>query len=585
MTDENELEPAPEGDESAHRACPSCGAPLGELDTFCPECHKSVETFFAPRPTGMFEGNRRGIAIMAAVVLGLTLLCFLAFTMIVERTRSSISEPLREPPPPVTEPQPDPLDLAMDPLVSETNVVAEPVVVVVEEEPKRDPAPSQGRAEAQRRYEKGLALEKQAVALTRDPDGALHFIKNALREYRAAASQGHADALFRMAEIHAKGIFMPANPERAVEYYLDAARGGVRRAKDATAALFVDGLVSAEDCPDCMAWLLSGADRGAADPVYALGKAHIQGELVPKDYKKALYYLRKAAQAGRADAMNDLAYLLLSNEDGLRDLPKAHSFFLRGASGGKPEGLTAFYGWLRQQIVKDLDARQPMRGPGDMMVLRKSTGLVVRGEVKSVGKKRVTVTQKGSPTELDFEDIDVNSRTMLDPKFRELVAGLRLHESLAALAEGRVDPLQPAEGRADIQRANGLALKNGSYGVRDYPAAFVWLRSAANQDDVAAMYYLGEMYYRGYGTDRNLSLALAWMERAKSGGYAPATAFIRRHWEKQDKYAQMQRIARDALAVERARHARALEGIGSEPAYNVFFNIRTGAVPPGSAAP
>ncbi len=47
----------------------------------------------------------------------------------------------------------------------------------------------------------------------------------------------------------------------------------------------------------------------------------------------------------------------------------------------------------------------------------------------------------------------------------------------------------------------------------------------------------------------------------------------------------MQKIARDALLVERARNARDLERIGNEPAYNVFFNIKqdVDVVDPGAA--
>ena len=99
MSDTDEIPSPPPAHQSSHRKCPSCGADLDELHTFCPDCGKSVETFFAPRPTGAFQGKGRGIVIASVVVLVLTGICLLLFGLIVDRTRGSLGESLETPPP------------------------------------------------------------------------------------------------------------------------------------------------------------------------------------------------------------------------------------------------------------------------------------------------------------------------------------------------------------------------------------------------------------------------------------------------------------------------------------------------------
>ena len=83
MSDTDEIPSPPPAHQTSHRNCPSCGADLDELQTLCPDCGKSVETFFAPRPTGVFQGKGRGIAVVSVVVLVLTGICLLVFSLIV----------------------------------------------------------------------------------------------------------------------------------------------------------------------------------------------------------------------------------------------------------------------------------------------------------------------------------------------------------------------------------------------------------------------------------------------------------------------------------------------------------------------
>lgn len=64
------------------------------------------------------------------------------------------------------------------------------------------------------------------------------------------------------------------------------------------------------------------------------------------------------------------------------------------------------------------------------------------------------------------------------------------------------------------------------YGKGDYKSAHtVWL-PIAQKGDSSAQYYLGQMYLKGQGTNKDVKLAYAWLTVASKGGMDLATDLL-----------------------------------------------------------
>lgn len=79
------------------------------------------------------------------------------------------------------------------------------------------------------------------------------------------------------------------------------------------------------------------------------------------------------------------------------------------------------------------------------------------------------------------------------------------------------------QGEVASEAMLGLMYLNGYGGVdKDYALAEMWLRKAANQDEPVSQNYLGWMYANGLGMVEDKVQALKWMELAVSGSEGDA---------------------------------------------------------------
>ena len=81
---------------------------------------------------------------------------------------------------------------------------------------------------------------------------------------------------------------------------------------------------------------------------------------------------------------------------------------------------------------------------------------------------------------------------------------------------------------ATINQAATLELR--TYGMtvifyyikKDYAKAFDWFKKMANRGQSDGQYKIGEMYYEGLGTEKNLMQAAMWYMKAAESGYTKA---------------------------------------------------------------
>jgi TPR repeat protein len=65
---------------------------------------------------------------------------------------------------------------------------------------------------------------------------------------------------------------------------------------------------------------------------------------------------------------------------------------------------------------------------------------------------------------------------------------------------------------------------NGEGVARDYAAAMLWARRAADQDHAVGEHYLGELFRSGCGVPKDLRTAASWFARSAGHGFEEANA-------------------------------------------------------------
>ena len=96
-----------------------------------------------------------------------------------------------------------------------------------------------------------------------------------------------------------------------------------------------------------------------------------------------------------------------------------------------------------------------------------------------------------------------------DKRIQEQVANVQFRE-----------PLRPATEAVASRQCRRTALDEDSKQVRAY------CQQAAQKGDLAAQYYVGWMYYAGYGVEQNEELALQWFVKAAQQGNATAQYYV-----------------------------------------------------------
>jgi TPR repeat protein len=115
--------------------------------------------------------------------------------------------------------------------------------------------------------------------------------------YRKAASQGNAEAQFRLGFSYDIGKGIPEDHTEAVKWYRKGADQGNADAEHYLALSYECGCGIAMDKVLAVKWLRKAADQGDARAQHDLGVFYELGKGVPKDTVEAAKWYQKAANA------------------------------------------------------------------------------------------------------------------------------------------------------------------------------------------------------------------------------------------------------------------------------------------------
>jgi len=129
--------------------------------------------------------------------------------------------------------------------------------------------------------------------------------EGAVREWRPAAEQGDADAMFNLAQAYKMGRGVSVDLDKAENLYGKAAAKGHVQAADTYGLL----LFQRGDREKSIPYIKGAAAHGDPRAQYILGIAHFNGDLVSKDWVRAYALVSLANQAGLAQAANALVQM------------------------------------------------------------------------------------------------------------------------------------------------------------------------------------------------------------------------------------------------------------------------------------
>ncbi len=272
--------------------------------------------------------------------------------------------------------------------------------------------------------------------------------------YRQAAEQGHADAQFRLGAMYARGQGVPADDREAVFWYGEAAGQGHADAQFWLGYSHASGKGVAADDREAVFWYSKAAGQGHADAQFWLGYSHASGKGVAADDREAVFWYREAAEQGHADAQFELGLSYTIGGGVAEDDQEAVFWYRKAAEQGHVEAQF----WLG--------------------AMHNSGRGVAEDDQEAVFWYRKAAEQghAGGQYRLGF-----------------------MHW-LAFL--------------------NGIAGDDGT--AYDDQEAVFWYRKAAEQGHEEAQFWLGRMYANGWGVPADDREAAFWCRKAAEQGHAGA---------------------------------------------------------------
>ena len=112
---------------------------------------------------------------------------------------------------------------------------------------------------------------------------------------------GNLDAGYRLADLHSRGVGLPAQPEKAFVLFADLAERGEVRAQHNLGLSYEHGLGVAADLAKASEYYRRAADHGRLLSIYALGVLAATDRLLPKNDLEGLAFLLRAGAMAIGD--------------------------------------------------------------------------------------------------------------------------------------------------------------------------------------------------------------------------------------------------------------------------------------------
>jgi len=319
----------------------------------------------------------------------------------------------------------------------------------------------------------------------------------AVKWYRKAAEQNHADAQYKLGDCYFLGRGVERDYVEAIKWYRKAAE---QNHADAHSRL--------SECK-ILAELLERTEKGDAASQYELASAFSNGRGVERDYVEAVKWFCKAAEQNHANAQDNLGDCYRIGRGVERDYVEAVK-------------------WFRKAAEQNHAGAQCKLGDCYLLGLG-----VKKDDVEAIKWYRKAAEQNHSLfLEATAQD-HAEARDMLFTCLREQAEkgdALFQYEFASALSDGKIGKWSPfgshyveavewfrkasEQNHAKAQFSLGCCYRNGRGVEKDYVEAAKWYRKAAEQNHSWAQLSLGDCYYNGEGVEKDFVEAVKWYRKA-----------------------------------------------------------------------
>jgi TPR repeat protein len=147
-------------------------------------------------------------------------------------------------------------------------------------------------------------------------------LPQAVKWFRAAASQQYPPAEFQLGQLHDFGFGVEEDASEALRWYRRAASGGSAPAQRAVGDFYRKGRGVRADATEAARWYLRAAEADDIQAQYQVGQMYFDGSGVERDYESAyVWFALAASQAPLID--NRKAIVELRNIAAVRMAPGA----------------------------------------------------------------------------------------------------------------------------------------------------------------------------------------------------------------------------------------------------------------------
>jgi TPR repeat protein len=300
----------------------------------------------------------------------------------------------------------------------------------------------------------------------------------------------------------AKAMLAGDRPAEAVPLLIKAATAGIPEAEYRLGRAYLEGRILPPSRTEAMRWLIKGGEHGQVEAQTLLAGLYVNGMAgadpdpsaaffetgtepaagAEPNFDKALVWAKRAAEAGALDAQTILGFIYSSGPDSIRDLEAAHEHYRQSAEGGSAHGALGYaISLARLEPTPEGHAKAAV-------YLRQAAD----AEIPTALFLLAVVTEDGLGVE------------------RDQAAAAQLYRQAAE------------RGNSNGQARWGMALLQGRGVARNPTEGESWLRRAALAGDMEAAAVIGDLYARGGELPPNYAEAAMWFRRAASAGHSGA---------------------------------------------------------------
>lgn len=159
----------------------------------------------------------------------------------------------------------------------------------------------------------------------------------AYQEWHILAEGGHGGAQLNIGVLHEKGLGVPKNAEKAMEWFRRAADSGESAAFYNIGVLHRDGRGVPQDLEEAAKWFRESAEHGSAHGRFQLGLATLGGRGIPQNVDDGIELIRKAADDGNPSAAFELGRMRRIGQHLEQDIGEAVRWFETAAASGSED--------------------------------------------------------------------------------------------------------------------------------------------------------------------------------------------------------------------------------------------------------